>query len=58
MSCIPPERIMTTEAWVALHHAHGPFTTEDAGHPSGTWVRRVCPCGAAHTGKERGETDE
>lgn len=60
--CRLTERVQTTEAWMAEHRPHlqamdagepgGPpfdFIKEDAGHPSGDWVRLCCPCGARHT---------
>jgi len=42
------DKVMTTEAWLAKHRDHGDLSTEDAGHPSGTWKHLVCQCGAKH----------
>lgn len=32
-----------------LREVQTDFICEDAGHPSGDWVRLCCPCGARHT---------
>jgi len=43
-------KVMTTDRWFALHGPHTspvtPIREEPYPHPSGTWVRLVCPCGA------------
>lgn len=47
-------RTISTEDWRRIHEHHGgtvhPIREEDASHPSGTWVRRICVCGAKHIG--------
>jgi hypothetical protein len=48
---IPSDRLVETQDWLNAHHGsgHGLPAVEDAGHPTGTWKRLVCPCGARHT---------
>ena len=48
------KQTIDTALWLEIHRPHGgkvhPIREEDAGHPSGTWVRRICVCGAKHIG--------
>lgn len=46
-------KVMTTAAWRMQHEHHltdrePHFTKEEHPHPSGTWFKLVCPCGAKH----------
>lgn len=47
-------KIMTTQAWLELHSPHGPIGEEPYPHPSGEWIRLVCPCGAGQITIKRG----
>jgi hypothetical protein len=46
--CRIDAKVMTTEAWLALHRGHGDLTEQKHDHPSGTWRWLVCECGARH----------
>lgn len=45
--------LLTTAQWRAQHDEHRTagldHAREDAGHPTGEWVRLRCVCGAVHT---------